>query len=312
MTLVTFPPEVGGDGSTVSDDENPETGLRKGGYTTRFVAALVQMVAVAQWMLGKAQEVASLALNILNAPATSATSSSNLTLAASGTITFTLDQMDKAFMAGMTVGFARLPPNAGQQMIVRLDTFEPSTGVGTGTIVSATATGGPYSGWNVFRTASGGIPATRAVGVTGGLLTGGGTLAADFSIGLPKLSADEVAGGTKDDAVMTAKNFADAGKAQALTYAANIAWPMQRRAARVVLTGNGALQEPTGEVEGAYYDLTAAQDATGGRLLSFAACYEFENDEVPDMPTAPGAELHLWMKCLASTPTKRFYVRASQ
>lgn len=311
MTSVTFPPEVGGDGSTVSDDENPNTGLRKGGYTTRFVAALVQMVAIAQVGVTKAQEAAASALSALNAPATNATSATSLSLTDSGSITLTLAEVGKAFTVGMTIGIARTSDPL-KQMIGVITAFNSNTGAMTVAMQSKSETAGPFSDWTIFRTATGGVPATRAVGVTGGLLTGGGTLAADFSIGLPKLTATEVAAGTKDDAVMTAKNFADAGKPQALTYAANIAWPIQRRKARVVLTGNGAVQEPTGAVEGAFYSLEIAQDATGGWLASFASCFEFEDGETPDMPSAPNAVLRLYMECIATSPTLRMFVRSAQ
>lgn len=47
MASVFFDPAVGGDGSTVSDDADPLTGLRRAGYKIRFVPALQQMVAVA-------------------------------------------------------------------------------------------------------------------------------------------------------------------------------------------------------------------------------------------------------------------------
>lgn len=46
MESVTFPVGLGGDGSTVTDDRDPTTGLRGGGYRTRFVPALSQTVAV--------------------------------------------------------------------------------------------------------------------------------------------------------------------------------------------------------------------------------------------------------------------------
>jgi hypothetical protein len=49
MSSVFFDPEIGGDGSTVSDDADPNTGLRNYGWTTRFIPALAQLVAVATW-----------------------------------------------------------------------------------------------------------------------------------------------------------------------------------------------------------------------------------------------------------------------
>ena len=47
MVSVTFPPEVGGSGLTVTDDANPTTGLANNGHRARFVPALSQVVAVA-------------------------------------------------------------------------------------------------------------------------------------------------------------------------------------------------------------------------------------------------------------------------
>jgi hypothetical protein len=44
---VTFPTSLGGDGSTVTDDDNATTGLGNGGHRTRFVPAMGQVVAVA-------------------------------------------------------------------------------------------------------------------------------------------------------------------------------------------------------------------------------------------------------------------------
>lgn len=52
MASVTFPPALGGDGSTITDDDNPSTGLGNDGHRERFVPALKQLVAIA----GKAQQ----------------------------------------------------------------------------------------------------------------------------------------------------------------------------------------------------------------------------------------------------------------
>ncbi|WP_374347755.1 hypothetical protein [Chitinimonas sp.] len=55
---VTFLPAVGGDGSTVSDDDNPDTGIAAPyGWTLRFIPALKQMVAVGQWIVSAANTV---------------------------------------------------------------------------------------------------------------------------------------------------------------------------------------------------------------------------------------------------------------
>jgi len=57
MASVTFLPEVGGNGSTVTDDANPTTGLANGGHRARFVPALAQVVAVASHVVDTAQDV---------------------------------------------------------------------------------------------------------------------------------------------------------------------------------------------------------------------------------------------------------------
>jgi hypothetical protein len=58
MSSVTFDVAVGGDGSTVTDDNNATTGLREGGWKTRFVPCFTQQVAVANYIVTKAGEAA--------------------------------------------------------------------------------------------------------------------------------------------------------------------------------------------------------------------------------------------------------------
>ncbi|MFC7515102.1 hypothetical protein ACFQUU_08810 [Herbaspirillum sp. GCM10030257] len=56
MSQVTFDPAVGGDGSTVADTSDPNIGLGNGGYRTRLVPALAQIVAIAIFLKNKAAE----------------------------------------------------------------------------------------------------------------------------------------------------------------------------------------------------------------------------------------------------------------
>jgi hypothetical protein len=105
MASVTFPAGVGGDGSTVTDDANPTTGLANGGHRTRFVPALSQMVAVAQNTVAQATSAASnatiaasSAATATSAPGTSATSTTS-TLIGTGSKTFTI-QTGKLFQVG--------------------------------------------------------------------------------------------------------------------------------------------------------------------------------------------------------------------
>jgi hypothetical protein len=55
---------------------------------------------------------------------------------------------------------------------------------------------------------SGAVPTTRLVSVSGGLLTGGGNLAADRTIGLIKATVGEVAAQVRDDVVVTPAGLA--------------------------------------------------------------------------------------------------------
>jgi hypothetical protein len=62
MSSVTFSAAVGGDGSTVTDDNNATTGLREGGWKTRFVPCFTQQVAVANYIVTKAGEASTSAI----------------------------------------------------------------------------------------------------------------------------------------------------------------------------------------------------------------------------------------------------------
>ena len=74
MSSVTFDVAVGGDGSTVTDDNNATTGLREGGWKTRFVPCFTQQVAVANYIVTKAGE-ASTSASAAAASATAAAAS---------------------------------------------------------------------------------------------------------------------------------------------------------------------------------------------------------------------------------------------
>jgi hypothetical protein len=74
MSSVTFDVAVGGDGSTVTDDNNATTGLREGGWKTRFVPCFTQQVAVANYIVTKAGE-ASTSATAASSSATAAAAS---------------------------------------------------------------------------------------------------------------------------------------------------------------------------------------------------------------------------------------------
>lgn len=74
MATVYFNPSVGGDGSTVTDDSDPSTGLGAGGHRTKFVPCLSNTVTVASFIVTKAGEAA-VSASTANTKASSATAS---------------------------------------------------------------------------------------------------------------------------------------------------------------------------------------------------------------------------------------------
>jgi hypothetical protein len=142
MASVTFPVNIGGNGSTVTDDSNTSTGLANGGHRTRFVPALSQMVAVANTVVAIGQ-------NAVNASTNGGTSVTSLTIGA-GSRTLTT-QTGKTWFIGQFVIVANslTPANYMIGQILAYDT-------GTGSLqVNVTATGGSgtFSTWSISVTA---------------------------------------------------------------------------------------------------------------------------------------------------------------
>lgn len=164
MASVTFPPALGGDGSTVSDDANPTTGLANGGHRTRFVPALAQVVAVANG--GVTQSTAQVALattqannaansasaaatsasTALNAPGTNATSTTS-TLIGTGSKSLTV-QTGKLFVVGQPVMIARTSDPGTTWMAGNVTSYNSGTGA---LVVNAvwTAGSGTFTDWTI-------------------------------------------------------------------------------------------------------------------------------------------------------------------
>jgi microcystin-dependent protein len=87
MASVTFSASVGGDGSTVTDDGSPSTGLDAGGHRTRFVPCLAQTVAVAAYTVGRATAAATSASAAATSAANAASSASAAATSASNAAT---------------------------------------------------------------------------------------------------------------------------------------------------------------------------------------------------------------------------------
>ena len=158
MAQVTFLTTVGGDGSTVSDDANPTTGLANGGHRTRFVPALAQVVAVAQDVVTNAEDVLAsvaaaqaAAASAIAAPGTSATSTTSLAIG-TGSRVFTI-QTGKAFVVGQFV-IAASAANVSNYMFGQITAHNSGTGQLT---VNVTAVGGSgtLADWSIGLSAPG-------------------------------------------------------------------------------------------------------------------------------------------------------------
>lgn len=149
MASVNFPAGVGGDGSTVTDDASPTTGLANGGHRTRFVPALAQLVAIALNTVTKATEAAASALTAVNAPGTSGTSSTSLTVGA-GAQTFTT-QTGKSWAVGQPVVVARTSAPATTYMYGIIIAYNSGTGSMT-VQVTQTLGSGTFTDWTISLT----------------------------------------------------------------------------------------------------------------------------------------------------------------
>jgi hypothetical protein len=163
MASVTFPPALGGDGSTVTDDANATTGLANGGHRSRFIPTFVQLIAICNNVIGQlttllsstttqannaatsASNAATSATTALNAPGTTATSTTSTSLAL-GAKTITI-QTGKTIVPGMQVMVANTASPSTQYMRGTVTAYNSGTGqldvsmdyiLGSGTIATWT------------------------------------------------------------------------------------------------------------------------------------------------------------------------------
>lgn len=149
MTSVTFPPAIGGDGSTVSDDDNPTTGLKAGGHRTRFIPALVQMVAIVNWIVAFTNSIVT-AVTIGVTTIGNSTTSLAISIA-SKSLTM---ETGKQFSVGQWVVVAS-KANPSNQMVGNVTAFNSAAGTMT---VNVTLTGGSgtLADWTISLTPPGG------------------------------------------------------------------------------------------------------------------------------------------------------------
>src|ERR1051325_3511534 len=184
MASVSFSSTIGGDNSTVTDDADLSTGLKKGGATTRFVPALAQIVAIAQWLVtwvgtqittinAAVTSAAGYASTAVNSSTTQATTTTSIT-PASGAIAFTLAQTGKAFGLGQWVNVASAAALSTKWLLGQITAFNSGTGAMTVTVPAGFFTGAAFTDGIVTVSAPPGqtdVPNTRNVS-TIGLATG--------------------------------------------------------------------------------------------------------------------------------------------
>ncbi len=162
---VTFPVEIGGDGSTVTDGNDSTTGLGNGGHRTRFVPAMGQVVAVAEFIVDEAatasaeavvsaeeaaDSAASAAASALDAativslgidsPGVSGTSTTSMSISL-GTQTWTMET-GKSLYPGMA---SRVLHNSNNYMSGMITAYNSGTGVTSAEITNIVGSG-TYSG----------------------------------------------------------------------------------------------------------------------------------------------------------------------
>lgn len=265
MASVTFPTTIGGDGSTVTDDSNASTGLGGGGHRTRFVPALAQLVAVANFMVN-------LLTSALNGASTGATSTTSLTIA-TGAQSLTLAQTGKAFSIGQTVVIASTA-GATNQMIGIITAFNSGTGAMT-VQVSSISGSGTIASWTVAVSASAGVASSRLINVSG-LVTGGGDLSADRTVTVTAATGANVQVGTSTTTAMTPKALADSMAPVSVSYAASVALDLSTGFNFDIgtLTGNITLANPSNAKVGQSGRIRLTQDGTGSRTITYGSWFK--------------------------------------
>jgi hypothetical protein len=191
MASVTFDTVVGGDGTTVTDDDSPSTGLGNGGSILRLVPMMAQVVAVASNVVsvagGTTQDVidaaasaaaaAASAVTAANSAATLTATSTTSTLIGTGAKTFTT-QSGKQFQAGQTLKIVSQADSANF-MIGTVTSYTTTSLVMS---ISSIGGSGTLADWNISLT---GIKGDTGAGATGasGLVGAGNTIFLDQNFG---------------------------------------------------------------------------------------------------------------------------------
>jgi len=310
VNSVTFLSSVGGDGSTVTDDSNPTTGLGNGGHRIRLVPSFSNIVNIAQNVVNNALSAAASAATALNAPGTSATSttSNDITGAVGTDKTFTI-QTGKSLVPGMAVIMARTSAPATQALVGVVKTYNSGTGSIVISVGSITGTGTSITDWTLSLTATvaGSVGTSRTISAAG-LATGGGTLAADRTITVTAATGAQNAAGSLSNVALTPASYAASLSPQTLTDGATVNWDMgQSLVAKLTLAGNRTLAKPTNYRVGETWQLWVVQDGTGGRTLAFNTCYKWGAKGTQSLSSAAGTLDLISVTCLDADGTNPIF-----
>jgi hypothetical protein len=259
MSSVYFDPAVGGDGTTITDDSNPSTGLANGGHRTRYVPSLANIVSVGNFSLTQA-----------NSAAASAVTANNWAVLTGGPVSggeysAKYHAQDAASSAGSAAGSATLSSNWAVQL---------------GTPVS----GGEYSAKYHAQAASSSATLANSWATQMATPVSGGEYSAKYHATAAASSA-AAAASSAGSLVMPTIIAADAGRGIKVNGAGN-GWVLDLRVLTVsydnradlrstapsdgdfaMVDGLGLFRYAPGVDEGPDDDETAFQTATGYWLL---------------------------------------------
>lgn len=229
----------------------------------------------------------SYAASALNAPGTSATSVTPLTIG-TGSKSLTLAQVGKQYSVGQTITVASTASPLNQ-MVGICTAFVPNNGAGGGDMtvqVSNTNGSGSFSAWTVSL---GSIAGTVTLGsvVGGGLATGGGNVSSNQTITVTAASAAQINAGTSTATAITPKGLRDSKVAVPLTSGASISVDHNDGMNRSLsLAHNATLAFPTNVAVGESWRCYIS--VTGAYTLNYAAGYVRKNGATPAIGTTPG------------------------
>jgi len=156
VNRVDFPTTIGGDGSTVTDDDSTVTGLANGGHRKRLVPMFSQMVTICQFvlnlMVGYVAQAAAFAATAVNAPGTSSTSTSSNAIPTVGTDVSFTTQTGKAWSVGQWV-IAAVNTATDNNIVGQIKSYNSSTGA---IVITARIVGGSgtFNAWTISVTAA--------------------------------------------------------------------------------------------------------------------------------------------------------------